>query len=65
MKPEHEARWTRKERNRKERRARKVTDHLRTGFVSAVGADEAAVWCDGTAGWRKPLSGQHSDGESQ
>jgi hypothetical protein len=64
MKP-LDAKIARRKQRQRERRARKEVDRLRTGFVSAVGAEEASVWCDGTAGWRRPRNGPHSDGESQ
>jgi hypothetical protein len=64
MKP-IDAKIARRKQRQRERRARRQTDQQRTAFVAAVGPDEASVWCDGTAGWRRPRNGPHSDGESQ
>lgn len=65
MKPVTDKKIARRKERQRERRTAKQVDRLRTAFVSAVGTEEAGIRCDGTAGWRRPLSGPHSDGESQ
>jgi hypothetical protein len=46
-----EARWTRRDRNRKQRRRDAQIDKQRPRYVEAVGPDEAGICCDGSASW--------------
>lgn len=52
MKPE--CKWTRQERNQRERRARKQQDHALTATIAAIGAGEADDWPQDTTEQHKP-----------
>lgn len=52
MKPE--VKFTRQERNQRERRARRQSDHQLTATIAAIGAGEADDWPQDTTEQHKP-----------
>lgn len=52
MKPE--VKWTRQERNQRERRARKQQDYQLTATIAALGAGETEDWPQDTTEQHKP-----------
>lgn len=52
MKPE--CKWTRQERNQRERRARKQQDHALTATIAALGAGDESDWPQDATEQNKP-----------